>query len=822
MENDKCAELEKAYCARALIAPRWLPGTNSIFWYKRLLPGDKHQFTFVDCKNGICRAAFDHSVLATKLANEVGEQLDSEKLPLTWLNIDTQSAWVRFQYAEKTWQFSTDETLEEWLGEFDIGDVEIDHNLTKPTPANAKGKTDIILYNMTSTPLRYYWINHEGSSKQTVGSVRARESAQICSPLGYRFRFGEGSRAVAVELKRPTGIVNIEETPQGLAMRWEDNPLASIKHKVEKSDDEKVTPEYEAFIRKHNVWSRKDGEEKQVSFNGFEDDKFKTVYAAPCGVFAMAAQIRSGSQYAMELKTSIPPDQLRPKMVKGANNGPTGIHARAGDHMDTERPRLFNLAERCEVPTDDTLFRNPYYIRLVGWSDCGKKYRFLFNERGHKHVRLMEFGLDGRVKALVEDSSDTVVDYHQKLWYKILPATNDILWASERDGWNHLYRFSLEDGTLKNQITKGDWLVRSVEFVDTEAQKIWFKAFGMFKDQDPYQAHLACVDFDGSNQRSITSEDGSHLWRFGPDRRYIIDSWSRVDLLPHVGVIDAATGKQVVLLHQEELSEEHRGEYLFPEPFVAKGRDDKTDIYGVIVRPPGFDEKKKYPIIQIVYSHPFQFFTPKNFRNFSLVRESTQGGYVAVIVDGMGTNWRSKAFHDVAYKNMRDAGLPDHIKWMQAAARTRPWMDISRVGIQGGSAGGQNAAAAVLHHGDFYTAAVASSANHDNRLGNAQWEEMFMSWPVDRSYEDNSNCTHAGKLRGALMLTTGEVDDVVDPASTMQFADALIRADKEFELVVVPGNGHFDNAAWLDKKVARFFKRYLQDGDVTWNAEGKK
>ncbi len=231
-----------------------------------------------------------------------------------------------------------------------------------------------------------------------------------------------------------------------------------------------------------------------------------------------------------------------------------------------------------------------------------------------------------------------------------------------------MYRFSA-DGTLKNQITQGDWLVRSVEFVDTRERKIWFKAFGV-KGQDPYHTHLACVNFGGSALRFITEEDGSHLLRFGPDRRFIIDSRSRVDLLPRAGVIDATTGKQVVFLHKAELGP-LESTYIFPERFVAKGRDHETDIYGIIIKPPNFDKDMTYPVIDIIYAHPSQFIVPKNFKNLGALRAMPEAGYVIVMVDGMGTNWRSKAFHDVAYKNM-DAGIPDHIAWIKAAAETHP------------------------------------------------------------------------------------------------------------------------------------------------------
>lgn len=276
-----------------------------------------------------------------------------------------------------------------------------------------------------------------------------------------------------------------------------------------------------------------------------------------------------------------------------------------------------------------------------------------------------------------------------------------------------------------------------------------------------------------------------------------------------MAVIEVATGKQTIVFQKQDIPSELRGKYHPFERFAAKGRDENTDIHGVIIRPCDFDEHKRYPIIEIIYAAPFQCYTPKRFRNYAMFRDIADSGFVVVVMDGMGTNWRSKAFLDTSYKNLKDAGFPDRIKWIRAAAKTRPWMDTNRVGIQGSSSGGQNAAAAVLHHGDFYKAACAEAGTHDNRMGNVKWSEMYMGWPVDASYHDNSNGAHAAKLSGALMLVTGELDEVVDPATTMQFAHALIKADKDFDLVYLPDMGHSCESKWLDKKKTRFFKTHL-------------
>ncbi len=247
-----------------------------------------------------------------------------------------------------------------------------------------------------------------------------------------------------------------------------------------------------------------------------------------------------------------------------------------------------------------------------------------------------------------------------------------------------------------------------------------------------------------------------------------------------------------------------------PERFVAKGRDGQTDIYGVIFRPTNFDPQKQYPVIEKIYAGPHGAFVPKAFESYFGAQAMAELGFMVVQIDGMGTNWRAKAFHNVCWKNLGDSGFPDRIAWLQAAAKKYPQMDLSRVGIYGGSAGGQSALRALLAHGDFYKAAVADCGCHDNRMDKIWWNEAWMGWPVGPHYEEQSNVTQAHKLQGKLLLIVGELDRNVDPASTMQVVNALIKADKDFDLLVVPGGGHGIAESSYGKRRRRdFFVRHL-------------
>jgi dipeptidyl aminopeptidase/acylaminoacyl peptidase len=381
---------------------------------------------------------------------------------------------------------------------------------------------------------------------------------------------------------------------------------------------------------------------------------------------------------------------------------------------------------------------------------------------------------------------------------------------SERDGWNHLYIYDGKTGKVKNQVTKGEWVVRKVEEVDWDSNKLYFYASGVIKDQDPYYQHYCSINFDGSQFKILTAGDGSHTVQLSPEKKYFLDTWSRVDLPYQFELRERETGKRVCMLLENRVP---ICDYPLPERFVAKGRDGETDIYGIFYRPLSFVPGKKYPVIENIYAGPHGAFVAKVWNAGQSVRNQTFAnlGFIVVSIDGMGTNWRSKKFHDVAWKNIADAGLPDRIAWIKALAKKYPCIDISRVGIYGGSAGGQSTMGALLFHGDFYKAGVADCGCHDNRMDKIWWNEQWLGWPVGKHYAEQSNRENAAKLTGKLMLTVGEIDTNVDPSSTFQVADALIKAGKDFELVVIPGGGHGSGEVpWAAKKRAEFFVRHLQ------------
>jgi dipeptidyl aminopeptidase/acylaminoacyl peptidase len=331
----------------------------------------------------------------------------------------------------------------------------------------------------------------------------------------------------------------------------------------------------------------------------------------------------------------------------------------------------------------------------------------------------------------------------------------------------------------------------------------------MHAGKDPYYIHYFRINFDGTGLTPFTSEDGTHNVTFSPDRQFYVDTWSRTDSPPQSVLKRTSDQGMVMELEKADISALRATGWQPPEVFMTKGRDGTTDIWGVIIRPTNFDPSRKYPVIENIYAGPQGSFVPKPWSTQTGMMSIAELGFIVVQIDGMGTSNRSKAFHDMAWRNLGDAGFPDRIIWHKAVAAKYPFYDITRVGIYGTSAGGQNAAGGILLHSDFYDVAYANSGCHDNRMDKIWWNEQWMGWPLDTHYAQSSNVTHAGKLKGQLMLLVPEMDTNVDPASTMQVADALIRAGKTFELVVVPGANHGAGGQFSTRKRNDWFVKHL-------------
>jgi dipeptidyl aminopeptidase/acylaminoacyl peptidase len=536
---------------------------------------------------------------------------------------------------------------------------------------------------------------------------------------------------------------------------------------------------------------------------------------SPDGKRFVVFRTKAAEERQVHYVESSPKDQVQPKHF-------TRNYAKPGDPLPVRKPQLFEVEGRRQVPIDDALFADPFHIDAfsmdrVRWSEDGKRFTFAFMKRGFQLARIIEVDAGtGAARVALEEKSDAFIALH-KCFQHYVKGTDELVWMSERDGWNHLYLHDLKSGAAK-PITSGEWVLRGVDLVDDEKRQVWFRGSGRNPGEDPYHVHHYRVNFDGTGLVALTEGNGTHSVQFSPGRRFLVDTWSRADRAPVHELRRGEDGKLVCRLEEADAKDLFAAGWRAPEVFSAKGRDGTTDIWGLIHRPTGFDPARKYPVVESLYAGPQDSHVPKRFSAGSGAHALAQLGFVVVQIDGMGTSNRSRAFHQVCHRNLKDAGLPDRVAWMKAAAAKYPQLDLERVGVYGTSAGAQSALGALLFHGDFYKAAVAACGCHDNRMDKVWWNEQWMGHPVGPHYAENSNVTHAARLRGKLLLIVGELDTNVDPASTMQVADALIKAGKVFDLLVVPGMGHSDGGSYGRRRTWDFFVRHLQGRDPPdWN-----
>jgi len=490
------------------------------------------------------------------------------------------------------------------------------------------------------------------------------------------------------------------------------------------------------------------------------------------------------------------------------------------------KPYVFNVDKK-----NQTALQIAPYDNIVGsgWNWYGEgsdKLYTVLRERGYGSATLLEADAEtGEVRTVFKEISDTYVD-PGKSHTEYLVDTDELVWLSERDGWNHIYLYDLKTGNVKQQVTSGEYVVQDIEFVDKDERKIYFTARGRERNRDPYYSHLYVVNFDGSGLKLLTPEHATHNISFSPDHTYFIDTFSRVDLKPKTVLRKTSDGSLVMVIEEADIKDLKATGWQFPEPFSIKARDDETDIYGVIFRPSDFDPNKKYPVIDGTYSGPQAVRTPKSFvRGY---RNSDQPlaelGFIVVTVDGLGTAGRSKAFQDYSWKNLGDIGSPDHIKAIRELAAKYPYMDLNRVGIYGHSAGGYDAARAIMKHPDFYKVAVSSAGNHDHRVAKAWWPELYMGFPADSQYEEQSNINLAANLEGKLLLAHGDMDDNVHPSETIRMGDALIKAGKDFDMLIMPNKSHGLGGSnnYFTIKRWNYFVEHLMGAEPVWHFASHK
>ncbi|HMY71975.1 MAG TPA: prolyl oligopeptidase family serine peptidase, partial [Blastocatellia bacterium] len=454
----------------------------------------------------------------------------------------------------------------------------------------------------------------------------------------------------------------------------------------------------------------------------------------------------------------------------------------------------------------------------VQWSEDGKQVAFVSSSRDHKEATLrVADAATGAVRDVLEEKVATFFESgNGRVNWRYLAASNEVLWFSERDNWGQLYLYDAQTGKLKNQITAGEGNVTQLLRVDERNRQLYFLGVGKEKGRDPYFRHFYRVGFDGKGLKLLSPEDADHDISLSPSGQFFVDGYSKPDV-PPVAVLRDWDGKQILVLEKADISRLLATGWKPPQPVTVKARDGVTDLYGLMFVPTKLDPNKKYPIINNIYPGP-QTGSVRG-RNFSAERGDQQAlaelGFVVIQVDGMGTPWRSKKFHEFWYGEMGDNTLPDQVTAMKQLAQRHAWIDIDRAGMYGHSGGGNATAAAMFQYPDFFKVGVAQAGNHDNREYEDDWAEKWQGLlkrneDGTTNYDNQANQLIAKNLKGKLLLAHGTLDNNVPPYSTLLVVNELIKANKDFDLILFPNRAHgFGNEPYMVRRRWDYFVKHL-------------
>jgi dipeptidyl-peptidase-4 len=448
------------------------------------------------------------------------------------------------------------------------------------------------------------------------------------------------------------------------------------------------------------------------------------------------------------------------------------------------------------------------------WSADGLHFVFVSSSRDHKVARVrMADARTGAVRDLFQEVEETF--YESWSGWRFLSASNEILWFSQRDNWGNLFLYDAATGALKRKVTSGDWNALDIREVDERGRTVTFMG-NERESGDPYFEYLYRVGLDDGSVTLLTPDSAHHVVSMSPDGEYFVDARS-TPVMPPVSVLRDRDGRAVMSLEEADASALLATGWQPPMPFSVKARDEETDLYGLLFRPLDFDPDRKYPVVNYLYPGPQS--GSVGSRAFRASHRDLQSiaelGFVVIELDAMGTPGRSKAFHETYYGNMGDNGLPDQMAGIRQLAERYPWIDVDRVGIYGHSGGGFAAADAIMRYPDFYDVAVSQAGNHDNRNYEDDWGEKWQGllevYPDGTTnYDNQANQLLAGNLKGKLLIAHGTLDDNVPPSNTMLVVDALIEANKDFDLLLLPNRRHgFGNEPYMMRRRWDYFVRHL-------------
>jgi dipeptidyl aminopeptidase/acylaminoacyl peptidase len=589
-----------------------------------------------------------------------------------------------------------------------------------------------------------------------------------------------------------------------------------------------------AFIRDDNLWIREVATktEKQLTTDGVKDYGYATDNAgwtksdrpvvswSPDSKKIMTFQQDQrevGEMYLVEAKVGHPVLQAWKYPLPG--DKVVSMIEWVVIHLDGPRVVRLKIPPQQHRSTfSDDIKSFGGGLEDVQWRPDGTRIVFVSTSRDHKHetVRLAD-PETGDVRDVFEEKVDTYFESGDgRANWRFLAASNEIIWFSERDNWGHLYLYDLETGRLKNQITSGEGPVAQLLQVDEKNRKVLFIGLGREKGRNPYFRHLYSIGLDGQGLRLLTPEDADHQVSLSPSGRFFVDSYSKPDV-PPISVLRDTEGKSLLTLEKADISLLLATGWKPPMPFTVKARDGVTDLYGQMFRPTNFDPGKKYPIINNIYPGP----QSGSVRGWSFLPASGDAqslaelGFIVIQLDGMGTPGRSKAFHDAYYGNMGDNTLPDQVAGMKELAGRYPWIDIDKAGIYGHSGGGYATCDAMFRYPDFFKVGVSQAGNHDNRGYEDDWGEKWQGLLVANAdgtsnYDSQANQNFAKNLKGKLLLAHGTTDSNVPPYNTLLVVNELIKANKDFDLILFPNRSHgFGNEPYMVRRRWDYFVRHL-------------
>jgi len=592
---------------------------------------------------------------------------------------------------------------------------------------------------------------------------------------------------------------------------------------------------HEAFIRDWNLWLREvgTGKETQLTTDGVQDYGYATNNA---GWVHDDSAILVWSPDSKQIATFQQDQRKTGEMTLVSTNVghpkvETWKYPLVGDKDITMIERVVidvpaRKVVRFKMPPDQHRSTQCDDVSCFGgwedvkWAADGKMLAFASTSRDHKETWL-------RVADTATGVVREVFDEKVKTWFesginainwRYLPESNEVLWWSQRSNWGHLYLYDLTTGKLKRAVTKGDWNVAEVLRIDEKTRTLWFLGTGREAGRDPYYQHLYKVGLDNGEVTSLSPEDAAHTVKLSPDGRYFVDTYSTTTA-PSVSVLrNADDGKIVADIARADITRLKAAGWVAPESITVKGRDGKTDLYGLMFKPTHFDPNKKYPIINYIYPGPQVGSVGR--RGFAPARGDHQAlaelGFIVVAIDGMGTPYRSKAFHDAYFADIADNTLPDQIAGMRELGKKYPWIDMDRIGIWGHSGGGNATATAMFRYPDFFKVGISESGNHENRNYEDDWAEKWQGLLVTNkdgatNYDDQANQRFAAKVKGHLFLIHGMMDDNVPPSMTLLVVDALMKANKDFDLLILPNarHGYGADGYYVMRRRWDYFVRHL-------------